>query len=92
MIPVLLQSYCKSYVVNVAISRDFEIRIQTVFQPAKTVKFNPSRFDLTKNLVFTDLEIQNTTSSLLRSKEFVLDNFKDEPNTKSWKNLTFLFI
>ena len=45
-----------------------------------------------KNLVFTDLEIQNTTSSLLRSKEFVLDNFKDEPNTKSWKNLTFLFI
>ena len=47
MIPVLLQSYCKSYVVNVAISRDFEIRIQTVFQPAKTVKFNPSRFDLT---------------------------------------------
>ena len=47
VIPVLLQSYCKSYVVNAAISRDFEIRIQTVFQPAKTVKFNPSRFDLT---------------------------------------------
>ena len=46
-IPVLLQSKWKLLVVNAAISQDFEIRIQTVFQPAKTVKFNPSRFDLT---------------------------------------------
>ena len=100
-----MQSKWKSIVVNVAISRDFGIRIQTFFQPAKTVKFNPSRCDLTTlhltffiklftvlfwaiNLVSTDLEIQNMTSKLL-SKEFVLDrlvldNFKDESNTKSW--------
>ena len=86
MIPVLLQSKWKLLVVNAAISRDFEIRIQTVFQPAKTVKFNPSRFDLTydrQTWFLLTWKIQNTTSSLLRSKEFVLDNFKDEPNTKS---------
>ena len=38
VIPVLLQSNWKLLVVNAAISRDFEIRIQTVFQPVHVLK------------------------------------------------------